>query len=115
MKRIVIAASLVGLMLMTVSTARAGQAGQCNALLGQFVGDSQQFLNGNQDCGNVIADGVEFANGGCFGLLFAGELFVANLGPNAASVIGGKICGASCTCFAPVPPGSPLDLACGCN
>jgi hypothetical protein len=113
MKRILIAISLVAFML-GASSASANLEGQCNANLGRSIGDANQWAH-DDVCTDVIEDGNEFFDMGCFPLLFDGELFFANLGDNATELLGNKLCTASCTCFFPVAIGSPLDLACGCG
>ena len=113
MKRIMIAVCVVAFML-GASSASASLEGQCNANLGRSIGDANQWAHDGV-CLEVIENGIEFGEMGCFPLLFAGELFFANLGDNAFNLLGTKICTASCTCFFPVQIGSPLDLACGCG
>jgi hypothetical protein len=104
MKRIVTAVSLVTFLMIGTSTASAGLTGLCNSLLGQNLGNAQRFIQGFEDCTDTIAVGVDFANAGCFDLLFAGDLFTTPVAQSAASIpVIEALCTTACACFPGVP------------
>jgi hypothetical protein len=81
MKRALLAVVFLGSVL-AASSATASMIGQCNALLGKFLGAEHQVVNGIDVAGNCNELGGrlnDFVNAGCVPLLDDGELFTGHI------------------------------------